>query len=317
MVPSKEMREHLAVAARTFIAGDREKDSRIRVAPAGGAGDSGVSATSYSVVAAKLLLTSPPAPAAPRADHAVIPVKALPLSTSSPSGLFLKPSSAAAAPISGSLYANFKQGDLVFGLAKPQKIAIDHLEERGFTFTFANALNNPVVEIAIDKAPMPREGLESAKRAHLEFLLRHKAYLLRHGGRPIPALLDPVIGPAYRRACKLLLISRESGRRATAHVIVAGIDWDRVIHKTASDLGVTNSEMRAAFRDHIRFGRNPHILFYGEDFRLLSELPWAKVPAPSLFRYTAAFLKVAAEDDSDETMDGRVKKGPGKKLGWS
>jgi hypothetical protein len=299
------------MAARRLIAEDTGRDSgrygRVRVA-AGGAGDSGVSAASYATITAKLLLTPQAAHTTPPpADHEIITVK--PRCSLS----------AAATPVSKSLYANFKQGDLVFGLAKSQEIAIENLSRRGFTFTYANSLNNPVMEIALDKRRAPREGLESATSAHLQFLRRHKAYLLRPGGRPIPAVPDPVIGPAYRRACKLLLISRERDRTSIAHVIVAGIDWGRVINKAAYDLGVTNSEMRAAFRDHLRFGRNPHILFYGEDFQLLSELPWARVPAPSLFRYAAAFLKVAKvadEDDSDEKMDGGAGGGFGR-LGWS
>lgn len=53
-----------------------------------------------------------------------------------------------------------------------------------------------------------------------------------------------------------------------------GVDWKRVCEKDKSDIGVTNSELRAAYRDEKKHGVNPHIIFYNNEHKRLKQAPW-------------------------------------------
>jgi hypothetical protein len=123
-------------------------------------------------------------------------------------------------------------------------------------------------------------------------LLKYIPYLRKEGGKAIASRpLEPKIGAAYRRACKLLLTNREATRTSVAHVVLTGIDWMRVTDKKASGLGVTDSELRAAYRDEVRHGKNRFILFYDPDLRLLADSPWKTGEAKVAFeRYRAEML---------------------------
>ena len=177
------------------------------------------------------------------------------------------------------LYSKFKQGDVVFGLDEPRSRVCAELRNRAFTHTLANELNSGVVNMIadeiMDKTSLNR--LTPAKSEHYTFLSKHQDYLRRVPGKTIPTQLNhPGVGAAYRRACKLLLINRDTGRTSNAHVVTTGIDWDRVCNKDKTDLGVTNSEMRAAYRDYCEHGKNPHIFFYDEDLHRLKHPPWTR-----------------------------------------
>ena len=175
------------------------------------------------------------------------------------------------------LYSNFKQGDLLYGLLTPRAKPLKELEKKGFTNVYANALNLPAVELVIDGVP-PDEAkrkLNAAQFQHYQFLSKHREYLKRHPGKTLPNMLDsPEHGAGYRRACKLLLINRDLSRTYNAHVVIQDIDWSRVCDKKKSGLGVTDSEMRAAYRDAKANGINPHIFFYDRDHKLLKTPPW-------------------------------------------
>lgn len=179
--------------------------------------------------------------------------------------------------IETSLYDNFKRGDLVFGLAKPRDTVIKILTKGGYTHTYSNALNGSVVELVIAGTADAKTlyALDEIQRNHYYFLLKHRDYLLRKPGKEIPARPgEPEIGAAYRRACKLLLTNRDTSRMSCAHVVISDIDWARVCDKEKSGLGVTDSEMRAAYRDHRTHGKNPNIFFYDAELTLLKESPW-------------------------------------------
>ena len=175
------------------------------------------------------------------------------------------------------LYENFRQGDIVYGLLTPRNIVNDELHKRGYTNTYTNALNDPAVRLAMNSTLPAKatEELSQAQYKHFLFLSKHREYLNREPGRTIPNMLeDRRLGAGCRRACKLLLINRDPERTYHAHVITTDIDWKRVCDKKKSGLGVTDSEMRSAYRDARLHGKNPHILFYDKHLRLLETPPW-------------------------------------------
>lgn len=83
--------------------------------------------------------------------------------------------------------------------------------------------------------------------------------------------MEPNVSAAFRRACKLLLINRDSGRNYTAHMVLGDIDWNQVTDKT--NQGITNSELRAAYRDASLHGKHPNILFYNRRLESTQEHP--------------------------------------------
>lgn len=184
------------------------------------------------------------------------------------------------------LHENFKQGDVLFGLLDPRYEVGKQLSDKGYTHVYANDLNSPAVKLAVNRTTnkKAKPQLDSNQFAHFRLLRRNLKYLKRQPGRPVPLMKDdPKLGASYRRACKLLLINRSVKRTYKTHVITKGIDWRRVCTKRKSDLGVTNSEMRAAFRDAVRHGKNRHILFYDQDLKLMNKPPWEQEENKELF----------------------------------
>lgn len=169
------------------------------------------------------------------------------------------------------LYDNFQQGDLIFGLNSFVKPIHQKLRQDGFHHYYCNSLNGSVVSSVVLETP-PSNTLDSSEKKHYQFLLRHKEYLQYPGGKPLPTgSMEPNVSAAFRRACKLLLINRDSGRNYTAHMVLGDIDWNQVTDKT--NQGITNSELRAAYRDASLHGKHPNILFYNR--RLEStQAPW-------------------------------------------
>lgn len=171
-----------------------------------------------------------------------------------------------------SLYDNFQQGDLVFGLNSSTASIYETLENRGYHHYYCNSLNGAVVSSVFENKPEP-SSLDVEQKKHYHFLSKHKAYLQREGGKPIPVMEDePALGAAFRRACKLLLVNRDPERNYTAHVVLKDVDWNRVCDKT--DKGITNSEIRAAYRDEQLHGKHPHILFYNKKLVPYKRSPW-------------------------------------------
>ena len=180
-----------------------------------------------------------------------------------------------------SLHDNFKQGDLVFGLNSFLKPVHDKMCRNKFKHYYCNSLNGPVVPDVIKDKP-PAKTLDNAQKKHYQFLLRHKDYLKKEDGKPIlRSPLEPDVSAAFRRACKLLLINREQNRNYTAHMILGDVDWQQVCDKTHQ--GVTNSELRAVYRDISLHGKHPNILFYNKKLELTEELPWEAENTKEIF----------------------------------
>lgn len=180
-----------------------------------------------------------------------------------------------------SIFDNFKQGDIVFGLLAPRQEVINKLAASGFQHTFANSLNTPTISLVLNQAPEEEKNatqisqLDPAQKQHFEFLNKHKDYLLFEPGKSVPTMKDtnPKVGAAYRRACKLLLINREN-RTHTAHFVTKGIFWKRICDKTIDNVSVTASELRAAYRDYKENGAHPFIKFYDENNNEMPKPPW-------------------------------------------
>jgi hypothetical protein len=180
-------------------------------------------------------------------------------------------------PEKNSIFDKFKQGDIIFGLQNTREKVNERITEKGFHHTTANTLNNNVVEMAVKGNVNEKEinKLEPAKREHFNFLNQHHQYLITPGGKPIKGSTNPpLISSAYRRACKLLLISRNADRKHDAHFITKDIIWKQVCRKEISKDGITDSELRAAYRDHTKNGPNPHVFFYNEQNKIMNQPPW-------------------------------------------
>lgn len=174
------------------------------------------------------------------------------------------------------LFDKFRQGDVIFGLIAPRNAADKVLVSKGFKNTCANELNQPATDLLMRGVPKEQaiKKLAPTKYKHYLFLEQHIDYLKRKPGKTLPKMqAAPELGAAYRRACKLLLTNRAPERTYDAHVVTTDIDWSRVCDKKRSGLGITDSEMRAAYRD-ARLGPNPHIFFYDKDLNLLDTPPW-------------------------------------------
>lgn len=181
-----------------------------------------------------------------------------------------------------SVFDNFKQGDLLFGLLEPRNKVMDAIikQNSDFHHMVANDLNEPVIKRVInnDVLVVNKSELGSEEEKHFMFLSKHREYLLRQPGKTLSHMSsEPIIGAAIRRACKLLLINREPDRTSRVHVITDGIVWKNVCDKPQSGLRITNSEMRAAYRDYKRNGLNPHLFFYDVNKKLMPAPPW-KLP---------------------------------------
>lgn len=172
-----------------------------------------------------------------------------------------------------SVFNLFQQGDVLFGLLKPRNEVGEQLESKGFTYVYANNLNNPVVEAVVDQAGSDEiKKFDLTQQKHFNFLNKHRDYLVRAGGKPFGTGYK--YSPAYRRACKLILNKRTNHFRA--HFVTQDIDWERVCDKNKSDKGITDSELRSAYRNFTQKGINRNILFYDKDNRLLTaeKPPW-------------------------------------------
>src|SRR3990167_2846182 len=130
-----------------------------------------------------------------------------------------------------SVLNKFKQGDLLFGLRGPCDALGSELVKKGFHHIYANTLNAPAVDLALksgDKTQAIRK-LDDYQYKHYYFLNERRTYLLRKPGKPIPNV--GINSPAYRRACKLLLINRKD-KNNHAHFITDKMDMARVCDKT-------------------------------------------------------------------------------------
>lgn len=174
-----------------------------------------------------------------------------------------------------SIYNNFKQGDVVFGLYWPRALVIERLGLNGFTVTYAEALTRPTVSYIMENASKKEmKKLIPEQKQFAKFLQKHVDYLKRDGGKHFGATSekDQKLDAAYRRACKLLLINRDTDRTYRAHFILNDLDWKRVCDNKQSGISVTGSELRAAYRDYRKNGPNQFIFFYNNDHSCRA--PW-------------------------------------------
>ena len=176
----------------------------------------------------------------------------------------------------GSIYNNFRQGDMVFGLKKPLWRIIDKLAQHGFTYTYARSLNAGMVGQVVNNVNISDEDfckLEFEKQEHYLFLMTYKGYLLREPGKSTASLKDndPKLGAAIRRACKLLA-NPDKFKSHRAHIELDGINWEFVCNKNKTGLGVTNSELRSIYRDFANKGPNPNVFFYNKNVKC--KPPW-------------------------------------------
>lgn len=214
-----------------------------------------------------------------------------------------------------SLLNKFQQGDLIFGLTSPSKdVLIDKLKSKGFTHIYPNSLNDSVVGIVVDDDKGRAKKLDSNKLKHYHFLITYNNYLLgiadkfrnprkiHRPGKPIPTLKkEPILGAAFRRSCKLLLVSRDNNRKWFAHFYTKNIDWKRVCEKDAKDDGVTNSEIRAAYRDYLENGIHPYILFYGANNQLQPP-PWQQPEHEHHFKKYKHYLESKHSENNSEQI---------------
>ena len=189
------------------------------------------------------------------------------------------------------LYTLFAQGDLVFGLSTLIGHVHKELSDRGFTSYTAESLNAITIDNIYNKSI---DRLEEPKRSHRVFLNRHRDYLFKPGGKPLPptptrAMTNQITSSSYRRACKLLINNRDEPSRRRIHILTTGVDWQRVFKKFNADgtidAGITNSELRSAFRDWFKNGVNPRITFYDADLKPFSQLPWLSREVAPLTQY--------------------------------
>lgn len=156
----------------------------------------------------------------------------------------------------------FKQGDLLFGMnGSTRNELLDELNKKGFKDIYSNKLNSPTVGLILNKKE-DLSDLNTNQLKHYKFLLSHLGYLSKPKGTPVPAMKDNLVeGPAYRRACKLLVQNARATQRV--HFDLTRMNITRVCRKEKNDTGVSNSELRAAFRQAKKDGHdNPHLFFY-------------------------------------------------------
>jgi hypothetical protein len=174
-----------------------------------------------------------------------------------------------------SIYTRFQQGDLVFGLLAFVGQVHTRLKQKGFTNFTAESLNSITIQNVYNRSI---DRLDEPKRSHRVFLNSYRDYLFKPGGKPLPKTetrdsSDKIISSSYRRACKLLINNRSPDNNRSIHIVTTGIDWKRVFKKVRDD-GITNSELRSAFRDYYKRGYNDRITFYTPDLKPFSQLPW-------------------------------------------
>ena len=177
------------------------------------------------------------------------------------------------------IYDNFKQGDLIFGLLSETTPVIKELRKRNFTHIIAQDLNDTTIE---DLYHNKRAFLELPKHKHRLYLINHRDYLFKSPQKPLPhdraKKSNWPISGAYRRSCKLLICNRHPKRAYVSHVVLKNVDWDRVFNKKNADGsindGITNSELRAAYRDYCNHGVHPWMKFYNEKLMELDAPPW-------------------------------------------
>ena len=193
-------------------------------------------------------------------------------------------------PQTKTLINNFQEGDLVYGLAEPRARIVAELKKLGYTYLFANTLNDKLVSLVIrQESP---EGLADRKLSHFHFLNSQREYLIKPNGKPILAMRKSNdVSAAYRRSCKATLIRRDD-RRYNVHFLLEGIDWERICTKKFDDTlddSVTASELRAAYRDFLQHGVHPNIIFYDQHLRPLDKAPWER---PELVLFFDAYNKL-------------------------
>lgn len=167
------------------------------------------------------------------------------------------------------LVDHFKQGDLLFGLrTEVRSVSFKALDSLNFSDFTAPDLNCPTVSVLVKEETSKFEDLSSVQKMHYRFLERWKSYLMGDGGKNINTVKNPVKGAAIRRACKLLIWKASQSQRI--HFEIGDTDFKRACAK--EDTGVTNSEIRAAFRQSINYGNNSHVIFYKKGIQ--TSPPW-------------------------------------------
>jgi len=169
-----------------------------------------------------------------------------------------------------SLIEKFRQGDLIFGLLESIRSKWDSsIEKLGIKNYYANALNQDVVGFIIRGAETVQiEKLHNKAQDHY-YALKASGRLEKPGGRPIAGEGEKNINIGFRRACKFLVENAKSSQRV--HFELDMVKFDRVTQKPHDD-GVTNSELRAAYRNEKKNGKNPFLLFYYQGEPCLA--PW-------------------------------------------
>ena len=157
------------------------------------------------------------------------------------------------------LLDHFKQNDLIFGLNATiyyRHQACVELKKQ-HTYYIANHLNMPAIQYVLNLDLIKVNDLAEYQKKHYEFLMTHRNYLTRPDGKGLKTETDKEFGAAIRRACKLLVCSANEERRI--HFELDGMNIERVCKADRNDLGISNSELKAAYR---KARNNSHLFFY-------------------------------------------------------
>ncbi len=188
------------------------------------------------------------------------------------------------------VFTHFRQGDVIFGLIDERFKVEKQLLKQGYSDLVANNLNESVIMSLSNNKEIRFQGKWHIDY-HAKLLTKHKDYLFKPNGKPIPQSKDPAaISAAFRRACKLMVIHRSRDRVSNVHIITKGIDWKRLCHKVKPGdasvcAGITNSEIRAIYRDEKRHGLHPNIFFYDNDQVMMKKRPWDTLALSHHFRH--------------------------------
>lgn len=193
-----------------------------------------------------------------------------------------------------SIFNQFEQGDLIFGLTKVKNEVAPKLSQHGYTFLNAQSLNEKVVKMIVYGCTQNDiSQLSKEEQKHYYFLKKHSKYLLKADGRPLrESDTDVRLSAVFRRVCKLILVNRDPKRTRTVHVLTKGLKWDRLWDKKKSGFGITDSEVRAAYRDFLKHGENPHIVFYNEKHRMKTDFPWNSKKTKKEVKVYSDYLKM-------------------------
>ena len=206
------------------------------------------------------------------------------------------------------LYENFRQGDLLFGLSGKIRYKSIKLERLGFSNVEARDLNVPMIErfVKNELDKRYRRRLSFVHQRHLQLLEEHRDYILRSGGKDPWDAKDKTerqINVAIRRACKLLITTSKKEKRKI-HIETDGMNMKRICEKLIAggkDNSVSGGEMRAAFRA----GDDADVIYY---YRAREVAP----PASSL-RFAGHFaryqLSVQAKHEGGLAAAVELKKG--------